>query len=76
MAEQTREQKEASIKMVSLVMRGGILMLLVLAVMFYSEIIPSEMGELIALVMVGVAIADFFVLKFLLAKMRADLDKI
>lgn len=74
MAEQTREQKEASMKMVSLVMRSGILMLLVLAVLFYSGIIPSEIGELIAFVMVGVAIADFFVLRLLMAKMQAGLD--
>jgi hypothetical protein len=74
MTEQTREQKEAAIKMVSLAMWGAIIVLIVLAVLFYSGIIPSESGKLVAMAMVVVAVADVVVVKFLVAKMRAGLD--
>jgi hypothetical protein len=74
MAEQTREQKEAAIKVVSLAMWSAVGMLLVLAVLFYLEIIPSEQGDLIAMGLAGLALLDVIVIKVLTAKMRANLD--
>ena len=75
MAEQTREEKEMAITVVSLALWGATLLFIAVGILFFLDIIPSENGMLIGGVLLAVAFLDWIVIKVVVGKMQADLDK-
>ena len=71
---QTREEKEMAITMVSLSLWGAIVMFIVAAVLFLMDIIPSNNGVLIGVILLVVAALDWVILKVMVGKMQANLD--
>ena len=75
MTEQTKEEQEFALKMVSFSMKSAIVIFIVLAVVFYFEIIPVANNKLIAFAFLGLAFMDVFILKFMTARMRRKIDQ-
>jgi len=75
MSEQTPAQQEHVIKVFSLAMWGAVIGFAVLAGLFYFKFIPSEQGDLIAVFLGAIAIGDIFLIRFMVKKMRANIDK-
>lgn len=73
--EQTREEKEMAITVVSLALWGAVVLFVVAAGLFLFDIIPSNNGVLIGGVLLAVACMDWIVIKVVVGKMQADLDK-
>jgi len=71
---QTREEKEMAITVVSLSLWGAIVMFIVAAVLFLMDIIPSNNGVLIGVILLVVAALDWVILKVMVGKMQANLD--
>lgn len=74
MTEQTRAEKEMAITVVSLALWGATLLFIAAGILFLLDIIPSENGTLIGLVLLGVAALDWVIIKVVVGKMQADLD--
>ena len=75
MTEQTRDEKEMAITVVSLAMWGAIIMFGVVAGLFLLDIIPSANGVIIGLILLAIAGFNFLLMKVMIGKMEADLDK-
>ena len=74
MTNQTREEKEMAITMVSLAMWGVIILFVAAAILFLMDIIPSNNGVLIGGILLAVAVLDWIVMKVMIGKMQAGLD--
>ena len=74
MTNQTREEKEMAITVVSLAMWGVIILFVAAAIMFLMDIIPSNNGVLIGGILLAVAVLDWIVMKVMIGKMQAGLD--
>ena len=75
MTDQTRDEKEMAITVVSLAMWGAIVLFVAAALLFFLEIIPSNNGMLIGGILLAVAILDWIVMKMMIGKMQVELDK-
>jgi len=76
MAEQTREEKEQMIQLVSLAMWGAVMLFAVLAVLFYLNIIESEKGKLVGFGLGLFAVMDVFLARRVIGTMRESLGNI
>jgi len=74
MTNQTREEKEMAITVVSLAMWGVIILFVAAAILFLMDIIPSNNGVLIGGILLAVAVLDWIVMKVMIGKMQAGLD--
>lgn len=74
MTNQTREEKEMAITVVSLAMWGVIILFVAAAILFLMDIIPSNNGVLIGGILLTVAVLDWIVMKVMIGKMQAGLD--
>ena len=74
MTNQTREEKEMAITVVSLAMWGVIILFVAAAILFLMDIIPSNNGVLIGGILLAVAVLDWVVMKVMIGKMQAGLD--
>ena len=74
MTNQTREEKEMAITVVSLAMWGAIILFVAAAILFLMDIIPSNNGVLIGGILLAVAVLDWIVMKVMIGKMQAELD--
>ena len=74
MTNQTREEKEMAITVVSLAMWGVIILFVAAAILFFMDIIPSNNGVLIGGILLAVAVLDWIVMKVMIGKMQAGLD--
>ncbi len=74
MTNQTREEKEMAITVVSLAMWGAIILFVAAAILFLMDIIPSNNGVLIGGILLAVAVLDWIVMKVMIGKMQAGLD--
>lgn len=75
MTEQTREEKELAITVVSLAMWGAVILFGVVAGLFLLDIIPSANGVIIGLILLAIAGFNYLLMKVMIGKMEADLDK-
>ena len=73
--EQTRDEKEMAITVVSLAMWGAIIMFGVVAGLFLLDIIPSANGVIIGLILLAISGFNYLLMKVMIGKMEADLDK-
>ena len=76
MAEQTRAEKETTIKVFSFAMWSAIVTFVVMGVIFYFEIIPVDQGKMLGMGLIALAVFDVFLVKFMVKKMRANLDNV
>ena len=74
MTNQTREEKEMAITVMSLAMWGAIILFVAAAILFLMDIIPSNNGVLIGGILLAVAVLDWIVMKVMIRKMQAGLD--
>ena len=74
MTNQTREEKEMAITVVSLATWGAIILFVAAAILFLMDIIPSNNGVLIGGILLAVAVLDWIVMKVMIGKMQAGLD--
>ena len=74
MTNQTREEKEMAITVVSLAMWSVIILFVAAAILFLMDIIPSNNGVLIGGILLAVAVLDWIVMKVMIGKMQAGLD--
>ena len=74
MTQQTREEKEMAITVVSLALWGGVILFGVVAGLFLLDIIPSGNGVLIGAILLAVAGLNYVLMKVMVGKMEADLD--
>lgn len=74
MTEQTREEKELAITVVSLALWGAVILFAVFAGLFLLDIIPSNNGVVIGLILLAIAGLNFGLMKVMTGKMQADLD--
>lgn len=74
MTNQTREEKEMAITVMSLAMWGAIILFVAAAILFLMDIIPSNNGVLIGGILLAVAVLDWIVMKVMIGKMQAGLD--
>ena len=74
MTEQTREEKELAITVVSLALWGAVILFTVFAGLFLLDIIPSSNGVVIGLILLAIAGLNFGLMKVMTGKMQADLD--
>ncbi len=74
MTEQTREEKELAITVVSLALWGAVILFAVFAGLFLLDIIPSSNGVVIGLILLAIAGLNFGLMKVMTGKMQADLD--
>lgn len=74
MTNQTREEKEMAITVMSLAMWGAIILFVAAAILFLMDIIPSNNGVLIGGILLTVAVLDWIVMKVMIGKMQAGLD--
>ena len=72
---QTRDEKEMAITMVSIALWGAIVLFIAVAVLFLLDIIPSNNGVLIGIILLAIAALDWVVMKIMVGKMQAELDK-
>ena len=72
---QTRDEKEMAITMVSLALWGAIVLFIAVAVLFLLDIIPSNNGVLIGVILLAIAALDWVVMKTMVGKMQAELDQ-
>lgn len=75
MTEQTRDEKEMAITVVSLALWGAVVMFVVFGGLFLLDIIPSSNGVIIGLVLMAIAGFNYLLMKVMIGKMEADLDK-
>lgn len=75
MTDQTRAEKEMAITMVSIALWGAILLFVAAAALFLFDIIPSEKGVLIGLILLAIALLNWVIIKVVVGKMEADLDR-
>lgn len=74
MTEQTREEKELAITVVSLALWGGVILFGVVAGLFLLDIIPSGNGVLIGVILLAVAGLNYVLMRVMVGKMEADLN--
>ena len=74
MTNQTREEKEMAITVVSLAMWGVIILFVAAAILFLMDIIPSNNVVLIGGILLAVAFLDWIVMKLMIGKMQAGFD--
>jgi len=74
MTEQTREEKEMAITMVSIALWGAILLFVAASTLFLFDIIPSKNGVLIGGILLAIAALNWLIIKVVVGKMEADLD--
>lgn len=75
MTEQTRAEKQMAITVVSLTLWGMIILFGVVAGLFLLDVIPSANGLVIGLILLAIAGLNFLILKVMVGKMEAELDK-
>lgn len=74
MTEQTHEEKELAITVVSLSLWGMVILFGVVAGLFLLDIIPSGNGVLIGLILLAAAGFNYVLMRVMVGKMEADLD--
>ena len=74
MTEQTREEKEMAITVVSLALWGTTLLFITAAVLFLLNIISSNKRILIGGILLAIAGLNYATMKVMIGKMQADLD--
>lgn len=74
MTEQSREEKEMAITVVSLTLWGAIILFGVVAGLFLTDTIPSTNGVIIGLILLAIAGFNFLLMKRMVRKMEADLE--
>lgn len=74
MTEQTREEKEMAITVLSLALWSAVIMFGVVAGLFLIEIIPSDHGVIIGVGLLAVAGLNYVLMKVMVGKMEADLE--
>lgn len=74
MTEQTREEKELAITVVSMSLWGMVILFGVVAGLFLLDIIPSGNGVLIGLILLAAAGFNYVLMRVMVGKMEADLD--
>lgn len=75
MTEQTREEKELAITVLSLSLWGAVILFCVAAGLFLLDIIPSANGVFIGLGLLAVAGLNFVLMKVMVGKMEAELEQ-
>ncbi len=74
MTEQTREEKELAITVVSLSLWGMVILFGVVAGLFLLDIIPSGNGIIIGVALLAVSGFNYVLMKVMVGKMEADLE--
>ena len=74
MTEQTRDEKEMAITVVSLSLWGAVILFGVVAGLFLLDIIPSANGVIIGLILLAIAGLNYLIMKVMVGKMEVDLD--
>ena len=74
MTEQTRDEKEMAITVVSLSLWGAVILFGVVAGLFLLDIIPSANGVIIGLILLAIAGLNYLIMKVMVGKMEADLE--
>lgn len=77
MTEQTRAEKEAEIRKATLMMWGSaIISCIILAVLFYKNIIPAKYRVVLGAGFVVATVWNLYVVKSAIKKMRASLENV
>ncbi len=74
MTQQTREEKELAITVVSLSLWGMVILFGVVAGLFLLDIIPSGNGIIIGVALLAVSGFNYVLMKVMVGKMEADLE--
>ncbi len=72
--EQTREEKELAITVVTLSFWGMVILFGVVAGLFLLDIIPTDHGVIIGVVLLAIAGLNYLLMKIMVGKMEADLE--
>jgi len=75
MTDQTREEKEMAITVVSISLWGAVILFGVVAGLFLLDIIPSGNGVIIGLGLLVVAGLNYGLMKVMVGKMEAELEQ-
>jgi len=75
MTKQTRAEQELSIKVFLFAMWSAVVIFVVMGVSYYFDIISVNQGKSLGIALLGLALFDVFLIKFMVKKMRAKLDK-